>query len=464
MQGSRGCFFHGWNGRILRKLSQVMKMRKSIWTETVSLPTFAPMNRDEKTDVLIIGGGMAGILSGHMLRQAGVDCLVIEADGVGGGITAGTTAKITSQHGLIYHQLLKRFDRDTVLGYYQANQAALEEYSRLAGRIDCDFEVKDNFIYSLDAPEKLEEELKALFRLGIPAEFTENLPLPIATCGAVCFRDQAQFHPLKFLAGLVGELNIRERTRALKIEKGRVITHRGRIQAEKIIVATHFPILNRRGLYFMKQYQARSYVLALEGAQDVGGMYLNASGEGFSFRNHGDALILGGGSYRTGKQTGGWEKLSAFAQAHYPGSREVGRWAAQDCMTLDGLPYIGRYSPGTPWLYVATGFNKWGMTSSMVSALVLRDLVLGRENPWERIFDPARRLLLPQLAVNGWESAVNLLKFTRPRCSHLGCALKWNPWEHSWDCPCHGSRFDREGSLLDNPALSDLAKKPSEDK
>ena len=439
-----------------------MKMEKSIWTETAALPAFAPMNRDEKTDVLIIGGGMAGLLCAHALRQAGVDCLVIDADRVGGGVTAGTTAKITSQHGLIYHQLLKRFDRDTVLGYYRANQAALEEYSRLAGRIDCDFEVKDNFIYSLNNLEKLEEELKALSGLGIPGEFAENLPLPIATCGAVCFRDQAQFHPLKFLAGLVEELNIRERTRAVKIEKGKVRTDRGTVQAEKVIVATHFPILNRRGLYFMKQYQARSYVLALEGAQKVEGMYLDESGDGFSFRSQGDALILGGGSHRTGRQTGGWEKLSAFAQAHYPGSREVARWAAQDCMTLDGLPYIGRYGPGMPWLYVATGFHKWGMTSSMVSAMVLRDLILGRENPWEKIFDPARGLLWPQLAVNAWESAVNLLRLTRPRCSHLGCALKWNPWEHSWDCPCHGSRFDREGRLLNSPATEDLEKKSGE--
>ena len=422
------------------------------------------MNRDEKTDVLIIGGGMAGILCAHALRQAGVDCLVIEAEAVGSGVTANTTAKITSQHGLVYHKFLKKFDRDIVLGYYRANQVALEEYSRLAGQIDCDFEVKDNFIYTLNAPEKLEEELKALSQLGIPAEFAENLPLPISTCGAVCFRDQAQFHPLKFLAGLVEGLNIRERTRAVKIERGRVLTDRGTIRAEKTIVATHFPILNRRGLYFMKQYQARSYVLALEGAQNVGGMYLDESGSGFSFRNQENALILGGGSHRTGKQTGGWEKLSAFAQAHYPGSREVARWAAQDCMTLDAMPYIGRYGAGTPWLYVATGFNKWGMTSSMVSALLLRDLILGQENPYEKIFDPARGLLWPQLAVNAWESTVNLMKFTAPRCPHLGCALKWNPWEHSWDCPCHGSRFDREGKLLNSPSIEDLEPKRSEDK
>ena len=324
------------------------------------------------------------------------------------------------------------------------------------GQFPCDFEVRDNYIYATDSREPLDAELEVLYELGIPAEYAQELPLPIQTCGAVVFQDQAQFHPLKFLAGIAGELNIRERTRAIKIEKGQVTTDRGRIQAEKIIVATHFPIYNRRGLYFVKQYQDRSYVLALEGAQDVGGMYLDASGKGMSFRNQGDALILGGSGHRTGKKTGGWEPLSAFARACYPGSREVARWAAQDCMTLDGMPYIGQYSPGTPWLYVATGFNKWGMTGSMVAAMVLRDQLLDRESPYGQIFDPSRGILWPQLGVNLCESAVNLLTPTRPRCPHLGCALKWNPREHSWDCPCHGSRFDHTGKLLDSPAIKDL--------
>jgi glycine/D-amino acid oxidase-like deaminating enzyme len=385
-----------------------------------------------------------------------VDCLVIEAERIAGGVTANTTAKITSQHGLVYHKLLGKFDPETVRGYYLANQAALEEYARLAGHVFCDFEVKDNFIYSTETTEPLDQELEALHQLGVPAELSHNLPLPIPTCGAVCFRDQAQFHPLKFLAGLVGKLDIREQTRAIKIEKGRVLTDRGRIFPEKIIVTTHFPILNRRGLYFMKQYQDRSYVLALEGAQDVGGMYLDGVGNGFSFRNQGDALILGGGSHRTGKPTKGWEPLSAFAQAHYPGAVEIARWAAQDCMTLDGIPYIGQYSPHTPWLYVATGFNKWGMTGSMVSAMLLRDRILDRENPYARVFDPARNMLRLQLGINAWESAMNLLTPARPRCPHLGCALKWNPREHSWDCPCHGSRFDYTGRLLDSPATENL--------
>ena len=434
-------------------------MQTSIWKQTCPLPSFASLSGDVKTDVLILGGGMAGLLCAYQLRQSGADCLVIEAERIGGGVTANTTAKITSQHGLVYQNLLRDFGPDIARAYYQVNQDALAAYGQLAGKIPCDFQIRDNYIYLRDGQNKLEAELEALSRLGISAELITELPLPLPTLGAVCFRDQAQFHPLKFLKGITEGLNIRERTRALKIAKNCAITDRGRIWAKKIVVATHFPILNRRGLYFMKQYQSRAYVLALEGAVCPEGMYLDGESGGFSFRGYGNTLILGGGGHRTGKESKGWEPLSAFAQAHYPGSREVARWATQDCMTLDGLPYIGRYSPHTPWLYVATGFQKWGMTGSMVSAMVLRDMILGRENPYASIFDPSRRMLHPQLAVNGWESAMRLLKPTGPRCPHLGCALEWNPWEHSWDCPCHGSRFSDRGDLLENPAKRDMNRK-----
>ena len=434
-------------------------MQNSIWTQNIKLPSFPCLLQEEKTDVLIIGGGMAGLLCAWQLKQAGVDCLPIEAGRVANGVTAGTTAKITSQHGLIYQKLIQTIGEDKSRGYWRVNQLALEEYRKLAVDFPCDFEIKDNYIYTIDSEEPLERELEALCRLGIPAELARNLPLPISTCGAVCFKNQAQFHPLNFLAGIVKELNIRENTRTVNIQKGRVVTDRGIIRAEKIIVATHFPILNRRGLYFMKQYQSRSYVLALSGAQNVNGMYLDGSGNGFSFRNQGELLLLGGGAHRTGKPSSGWEPLASFAQVHYPACREVARWAAQDCMTLDGLPYIGQYSSVTPWLYVATGFNKWGMTGAMTAAMVLRDLILGRENGYGEIFDPARSMFHRQLGVNLLESAIHLLTPTRPRCPHLGCALQWNPQEHSWDCPCHGSRFDEGGQLLDSPATEDLRRK-----
>ena len=177
---------------------------------------------------------------------------------------------------------------------------------------------------------------------------------------------------------------------------------------------------------------------------------------GLSFRNQGNRLILGGGSHRTGKQGGNWTELEAFACKHFPDSHIRYRWATQDCMTLDSIPYIGRYSARTPDLFVATGFNKWGMTSSMVAANILTDLVLDRQNPYTEVFSPSRSIMHPQLAVNAFEAVTNLLSLSKKRCPHMGCALKWNPQEHTWDCPCHGSRFEENGKLIDNPSTGDL--------
>ena len=223
----------------------------------------------------------------------------------------------------------------------------------------------------------------------------------------------------------------------------------------KIIIATHFPILNKHGGYFLKLYQHRSYVLALKGAPVPGGMIIDEDKKGLSFRSWGEQLLLGGGSHRTGKRGGGWRELEAFARQHYPSAQITARWATQDCMTLDGVPYIGRYARSTPDLYVAAGFNKWGMTSSMAAALALTRMVQGKATPYASLFDPARTMLRPQLLANAAESTAGLLTPTVPRCPHLGCALKYNPAELSWDCPCHGSRFGEDGSLLDNPATDD---------
>ena len=200
-------------------------------------------------------------------------------------------------------------------------------------------------------------------------------------------------------------------------------------------------------------------MLALKNAPIPEGMYLDAQENGLSLRSWGNILLLGGGGHRTGKPGGGWAELEAFVQAHYPDAKIVSRWATQDCMSLDGLPYIGQYSTATPNLYVATGFNKWGMTTSMAAAQILTDLVRGRENPYASLFSPSRSILHRQLGVNALESTVNLLTPSRKRCPHLGCALKWNTQERSWDCPCHGSRFSEDGRLLDNPSTGDLPKK-----
>lgn len=399
---------------------------RSIWSDTVTLPTFEPLNQDIKTDVLIIGGGITGILCAYMLEQAHVDYVLVEAKEICSGVTENTTAKITSQHGMIYHKMLKRFGTEKTRLYLDSNEKALAEYRKLCQNIACDFETKDNFVYTLSNREKLEQELEALHELQFPAQHVANLPLPFATAGSVKFVDQAQFHPLKFLAKLAEGLRIFEHTKVQEIKAEKNIlttTPHGTITADKVIVATHFPFLNKHGMYFLKMYQHRSYVLALEKAPFLDGMYVDES------------------------------------QTWYPDATESYRWATQDCMPLDDIPYIGQYSPNTPNLYVATGFHKWGMTSSMAAATLLRDLVLEKENPYAAVFNPSRTIIRPHLFVNAFETTTNLLTFAKRRCPHLGCALKWNPHEHTWDCPCHGSRFTENGEVINNPATDDLSDK-----
>ena len=432
-----------------------MKMLNSIWAET-ALPQFPRLQGDKTTQILIIGGGMAGLLCAFRLKQAGADVLLVEAGRICGGVTQNTTAKITSQHGLIYHKLLHKLGREKAGMYLQANQQAVTDFHTLCKDIPCHFESQSAFVYSLDDRQALEQEVHALHLLGYPAGLKEDLPLPFHTVGAVKFRHQAQFHPLEFAAHIARDLPIYENTPVRVMEGTTAITDHGRIRAEKVIVATHFPFLNRHGSYFLKLYQHRSYVLALENANFPGGMYIGSEENSLSLRAYGNQLLLGGGGHRTGKQGGGWKELSACAARAYPQAQEIARWATQDCISLDGVPYIGQYSRNTPNLFVATGFNKWGMTGSMVAAKILTDLVLEQENPWAEVFSPSRSILKPQLAINGAESVLNLLRPTVPRCPHMGCALKWNAAERSWDCTCHGSRFAEDGKLLNNPAQKRL--------
>ena len=427
----------------------------SIWLKTAHKPRLDALTRDKHVDVLIIGGGIAGILCAYKMREAGVNCMLVEANEICGGITKNTTAKITLGHGLVYDKMIRRFGEVKARLYADAQIKAIKEYMHLCQNIECDFEAKDNYVYSLDDSKEIEKEVAALNRLGVKAEISMARELPVRVAGAVRVRDQAQFHPLKFLYEIAKDLPIREHTKVMELMPHRAKTNRGVITYDKLIVATHFPILNKHGGYYIKLYQHRSYVLALRGAQKVNGMYVDGSGTGMSFRSLGDLMLLGGGGHRTGKSGGAWQELEDFAYKHYKGVEIVGRWATQDCMTLDGVPYIGQYARSTPDVFVATGFNKWGMTNAMVAADILCDLVQGRSNPYAAVFDPSRSVIRPQLAVNTWESVLGLLTPTVPRCPHLGCALKYNKAEHSWDCPCHGSRFTMDGQLIDNPATDD---------
>ncbi len=431
-------------------------LMESLWTQTAHMEPFPTLEGEAKTDVLVSGGGMAGVLCAYFLKQAGIDCLLVEGNRIGGGVTGNTTAKITFQHGLCYGPLLRKKGREQAALYLNAGRMALSAFRELCAGMDCDFQEKNAFVFSRQDRKAIEQEVEAANRLGEPASFVRHVPLPISIAGAVCFENQAQFHPLKFLRAIAKELPIYEQTFVRQLKGNTAITQKGAVRAEKMVIATHFPFLNKHGAYFLKMYQHRSYAVALTGAPQVEGMYLEEVKDGLSFRNQGEWLILGGGDHRTGLSGGNWQTLRGFARQAWPKAREGAHWATQDCMTLDGLPYIGPYAKATPNLYVATGFNKWGMTSAMTAAILLTDQILGRKNEFAQLFSPSRGMAAGPLALNGLNALGGYLYPTVRRCPHLGCALRWNPAERTWDCSCHGSRFAENGALIDNPATGGL--------
>lgn len=475
---------------------------KSVWSESCKFRKREALNKDIKTDVLVIGAGIAGILTAYMLKQKGREVVLIDAAEIASGNTKNTTAKITSQHDLIYSKLITEFGEEKARQYAKANELAIKKYKEIIEdkRIECDFEEKSAYVYSLNEVDVLKEEVEAAKNLGIDAEFVQEVNLPFKIKGAVKFNNQAQFNPLKFLKGISNELVIYENTRALEIKENLVVTSGGNITANNIVVATHYPIMNAPGYYFMKMHQERSYVLALENTSEIDGMYIDLNKEGYSFRTYNNLLLLGGISHRTGEneEGGSYDELRKVAKKLYPKAKEKYYWSAQDCMTIDGIPYIGRYSSETPNIYVATGFNKWGMTSSMVSAMIISDMILEKENDFSEIFSPRRfdlSLSINNIANDLIETAKNFIAqkvsipsseiehiknghggiieyngekvgvyknkegkefFVSTKCTHLGCQLSWNADELTWDCPCHGSRFDYKGRLIGSPATKDL--------
>ena len=188
-------------------------------------------------------------------------------------------------------------------------------------------------------------------------------------------------------------------------------------------------------------------------------MYLEADNIGLSLKNYEDYLLIGGGGHRSGKEKSNWDLLRDIAKEYFPEAKERYFWATQDCMSLDKRPYIGPYSKNTPDLFVATGFGKWGMTGSMLSAMILSDLVQEKNNEYSTVFSPSRNMLKPQLISNLGHALVGIGRIGGKRCSHMGCVLQWNKEEQTWECPCHGSRFSADGKVLDNPACDGLKKK-----
>lgn len=382
---------------------------------------FEVLSGNQKTDTVVIGGGMAGVLTAYYLQQVGVPVIVLEANRVGSGQTRKTTAKITSQHNLIYEKLLRVFGKEKAIHYARANEKAIDAYEQLIEKekIDCGFVRCSSFLFSRTGEELLRAEEKAAEQLHLPVRYTQKTELPFSVAGALEFQNQAKFHPLHFLYHLADQLTVYEKTKVLRVE-----------------------------------------------------------GNGLSFRSQGDILLFGGGSHRTGKNKKGgkYEMFREKAEEFWPGCRETACWSAQDAMTLDGVPYIGKFSGKKENWYVATGFGKWGMTSSMVSARLLTAEIIGHPFPEADIFSPQRKITgeaIKGLANHSIQMVMGmgkrLIPFPKrknskgekviPVCPHMGCRLIWNPEEQTYECPCHGSRFDKEGHLLDDPAQTDCPHK-----
>lgn len=490
---------------------------QSCW-QAVTPPEFPALKGDCNAGAVIVGGGLCGLLCAYELLCKNVrDIVILEAGRILSGTTAKTTGKITSQHGLMYAELEKNLHVRAASQYAGANEAAVSRFAQIVREenIDCDFVPCDSYVYACtpEGAQRVKAEAEAAGRLSIDASFTEQceeLPFPVS--GAVRFSGQARFHPMKFACRLAEILRDRgvkifEHTAAVALDDNRVLTRAGYVYGKSVLICSHYPFTNLRGLYFARIVQNRSYLAALRGAPRLDGMYLDCEQAGLSFRSARisgeNMLLLGWGAHKTGHETDvpHYEKLKQEAKKLYPDSSVTFLWSAQDCETNDGIPLVGRYRQFGDRVYLATGFRKWGMTGSMAAAKLLSDLVVSGKSEGGGVFSPRRQnfgmqagklfretadtaanflhgyMEIPKGGVaelkNGQGGIVEFegakigacrsedgsLHGIRPVCTHMRCPLRWNPEEKTWDCPCHGSRFDVNGNVLQNPAFLPLEKR-----
>jgi len=490
---------------------------EALWLGARPTPRYQELREDLHVDVAVLGGGIAGLTSALLLKREGAKVAVVEAARVACGATGCNTGKVSALQSTILSTIRRRHGEEAAAVYAEASLAAVEQVAALAveERIACELRRRPAFTYAAEAEElgAVEQEAETAWRVGLAAVQTADVDLPFGVAGAVRLDDQIEFHPALYARGLAAAVDgdgslVLEGTRALAVEEGspcRVRTASRTVTAGQVIVATHYPLLDR-GLFFARLKPERSYCIAarVRGALPQG-MSISAGSPTRSVRSYGDVLIVGGEGHQTGAHSAVPERfarLEEFARSHWQVEQVTHRWSAQDPCPYDHLPMIGRYNPFSSRLYVASGFMKWGLSGGTLAAMVLRDLVAGRENRWGARFDPNRLSLrsAPELAQLNVKSGFHffgdriapaqagssrdvpvgearvvgeglgktgvfrdergVIHAVSLRCTHLGCMLRFNSAERSWDCPCHGSRFDVDGGVLEGPAVKPLERKP----
>lgn len=493
----------------------------SLWLDSVgNINKFQELTNDENTEVCIIGAGIFGLTCAYYLSKLGFQVTVLEKDKIGTKTTGNTTGKITSQHSLFYDYLINSYGKKFAANYLEANETAIENIKEIikTENIKCDFEIQNNYVYTTKKSEvrAIKKEVAAVESLGFPCEFVTKTGLPFEIAGAICFKNQAQFHPLKYVSGLCKSISsnggkIYTNTVATKVEKDynstyMVSTKNNTIRSKYVIVATHYPFINFPGFYFTKMYQSTSYIIAVDAKKTLfNGMYINFAEPIFSYRTAKyqgrELLLIAGGDHRTGeppcyKDTYGI--LEQEAKKYYPNCEVLFRWNTRDCISLDKIPYVGQYSSLMPNVFVGTGFKKWGITSSNVAATIIVDQIRGKNNKYEDTFRGTRlkpiknrdefknilvqssnsllfnKLRAPNMSfdeiqndsgsiieinnqkVGIYKSPDGKIFAVKPMCTHLGCLLSWNDIDKTWDCPCHGSRFNFDGKNLYDPAFKSL--------
>lgn len=425
---------------------------KSIWVDTIEMPSFPKLDKNINIDVLIIGGGITGILCAYELKKRNINAVIVEKRKIGQGITKNATAFITAQHETLYQDIIKEYGASKAKSYLDLNLKAVEKFKELAKIYDIDYEECSSTFFSSTSKEKLKLEKEALDLLGYKYEEINKLPLDIPIVGGISFPNQGVLHPLKLIKELSKNLKIYEDSEVIKLRKNYAYTKNNKIITFKnVIITTHFPFINRTGFYFTKMYQRRSYVLAIK-YPHFNGTYCNIDGEDLYFRSYKDYLIIGGNDRDT-KEEHKIEFKDKIKDLIKNKNIEY-IWSNQDCVTLDGIPYIGRYDSVHSSWYVATGFNLWGISWAMASSFILADLI---ENKIDNLLvEPKRSVIKKKLIKNLGTTTKNLITFKTPRCTHLGCALHYNEIDEVYECPCHGSRFTKEGELINGPARKNL--------